>query len=162
MRSWRNIAVGLATAASLAGAAGAVLAQDANAGASAGHGHSRDPVAAADQRLARLKADLKITSAQEPAWSAYAEQIKQHAGEMQAMHGTMHDGTSGNTRPSAPERAERQAQFAKKQQEHLERLAVLTKDLYAVLTPEQKTLADQRLGGGRRIAMGGHGGGQHR
>jgi hypothetical protein len=156
MNGWRSIAIGLATTLALGGG-GAVLAHD----ASSGHGHSRDPVASADQRLARLKADLKITAAQEPAWNAYAEQIKQHAGEMQALHSTMHDGTSGNTRPSAPDRAERQAQFAKKQQEHLERLAVLTKDLYAVLTPEQKTLADQRLGGGRRFAMG-HGGGQHR
>lgn len=161
MNGWRSIAIGLATTLALGGVGSGVLAHDASSGASAGHGHSRDPVASADQRLARLKADLKITSAQEPAWNAYAEQIKQHAGEMQALHGTMHDGTSGNTRPSAPERAERQAQFAKKQQEHLERLAVLTKDLYAVLTPEQKTLADQRLGGGRRFAMG-HGGGQHR
>lgn len=161
MKSWRTIAVGLATVASLAAAAGAVQAHGGASGGASHGRHSADPAAAADQRLARLKADLKITSAQEPAWNAYAEQIKQHAGEMQALHGTMHDGTSGNTRPSAPERAERQAQFAKKQQEHLERLAVLTKDLYAVLTPEQKTLADQRLGGGRRFAMG-HGGGQHR
>ena len=160
MKSWRTIAVGLATVAAVGAAAGAVQAHGASGGASHGR-HSADPVASADQRLARLKADLKITSAQEPAWNAYAEQIKQHAGEMQALHGTMHDGTSGNTRPSAPERVERQAQFAKKQQEHLERLAVLTKDLYAVLTPEQKTLADQRLGGGRRFAMG-HGDAQHR
>jgi len=161
MKSWRSIAVGLATATALGAAAGAVQAHDGGSGAGFGGRHSGDPVAAADQRLARLKADLKITAAQEPAWNAYAEQIKQHAGEMQAQHGTMHDSNSGNTRPSAPERVERQAQAAKKQQEHLERLAVLTRDLYAVLTPEQKTLADQRLGGGRHFAMG-HGGGQHR
>jgi len=151
----------LATVAALGASAGAVQAHGASAGAGFGRGHSADPVAAADQRLTRLKSDLKITATQESAWNAYAEHVKQHAGEMQALHNTMHDSTSGTTRPSAPERIERQAQFAKKQQEHLERLAVLTKDLYAVLTPEQKTLADQRLGGGRRVAMG-HGGGQHR
>ena len=158
MKTWRNFAVGLAATLALGAAAGAVQAHGASGGASDGRGHG-DPVAAADQRLARLKADLKITAAQEPAWNAYAEQIKQHAGEMQAQHGTMHDSNSGNTRPSAPERVERQAQFAKQQQEYLERLAVRTKDLYATLTPEQKTLADQRLGGRRRVAMG-HGG-QH-
>ena len=150
MKSWRNIAVGLATVAALGATAGAVQAQGASAGA--GYGHSHDPVAAADQRLGRLKADLKITSAQESAWNAYAEQIKQHAGEMQALHNQMrqqHENASGSTRPSAPERVERQAQFAKQQGEYLERLAGLTKDLYAVLTPEQRTLADQRLGGGR-------------
>ena len=161
MKSWRSIAVGLATALALGAAAGAVQAHGASSGATYGRGHG-DPVAAADQRLARLKSDLKITAAQETPWNAYADQIKQHAGEMQALHNTMQNSASGNTRPTAPERAERQAQFAKQQQEHLERLAVLTKDLYAVLTPEQRTLADQRLGGGRRIAMGGHGGGQHR
>lgn len=159
MKSWRNIAVGLATTLALGAAASAVQAHGASGGASYGRGHSADPVAAADQRLARLKSDLKITAAQETAWNGYAEQIKQHAGEMQALHSTMQNSASGNTRPSAPERAERQAQFAKQQQEYLERLAVLTKDLYAVLTPEQRTLADQRLGGGRRFAMG-HGG-QH-
>jgi len=148
MKSWRNIAVGLATVAALGAAAGAVQAQGASPGA--GYGHSHDPVAAADKRLTRLKADLKITSAQEPAWNAYAEQVKQHAGEMQALHNQMRERASGNTRPSAPERVERQAQFAKQQGEYLERLAGLTKDLYAVLTPEQKTLADQRLGRGGR------------
>jgi hypothetical protein len=147
MKSWRNIAVGLATVAALGAAAGAVQAQGASAGA--GYGHSHDPVAAADKRLGRLKADLKITAAQEPAWNAYAAQVKQHAGDMQALHNQMREGASDNTRPSAPERVERQAQFAKQQQEYLERLALVTKDLYATLTPEQKTLADQRLGGGR-------------
>jgi periplasmic protein CpxP/Spy len=157
MKSWRNIAVGLTTAAALGAAAGAVQAHDASGGASYGRGHSGDPVAAADQRLTRLKSDLKITAAQEPAWNAYAGQIRQHAGEMK----TSHDIMGGNAPTSAPERIERQAAFAKQQQEHLERLAALTKDLYAVLTPEQKTLADQRLGGGRRVAMGGHGEGRH-
>ena len=150
MKSWRTLAVGLASVAALGAAVGAVHAQGAGPGTS--YGHSHDPVAAADQRLGRLKADLKITSAQEPAWNAYAEQIKQHAGEMQALHNQMrqqHENASGNTHPSAPERVERQAQFAKQQGEYLERLAGLTKDLYAVLTPEQRTLADQRLGRGR-------------
>ncbi|HXJ52558.1 MAG TPA: Spy/CpxP family protein refolding chaperone [Burkholderiales bacterium] len=147
MKSWRNIAVGLAAVAALGAAAGAVQAQ--GAGAGAGYGHSHDPIAAADKRLTRLKADLKITSAQEPAWNAYADQVKQHAGEMQALHSQMRQGASANTRPSAPERVERQAQFTKQQGEYLEKLAGLTKDLYATLTPEQKTLADQRLGGGR-------------
>jgi hypothetical protein len=151
MNTWRNIAVGLASVVALGAAAGAVQAQGASPGAS--YGHSHDPVAAADKRLTRLKADLKITSAQESAWNAYAEQIKQHAGEMLALHNQMRqqrESASGNTRPSAPERVERQAQFAKQQGEYLERLAGLTKDLYAVLTPEQRTLADQRLGRGGR------------
>jgi Spy/CpxP family protein refolding chaperone len=157
MKSWRNIAVGVASVLALGAGVATLPAHGASSEAGYGQGHSRDPVAAADKRLARLKSDLKITAAQEPAWDAYAQQIKQHAGEMQALHNTMRDSAAGNTRPSAPERVERQAQFAKKQQEHLERLAVLTKDLYATLTPEQKKLADQRLGGRRHFAMG-HGG----
>lgn len=147
MKTWRTLAVGLASVVALGAAAGAVQAQ--GAAPEASYGHSHDPVAAADKRLARLKTDLKITSAQEPAWNAYAEQIRQRAGEMQALHNQMREKASGNTRPSAPERVERQAQFAKQQGEYLERLAALTKDLYATLTPEQRTLADQRLGGGR-------------
>jgi hypothetical protein len=153
MKSWRNVAVGLATTLALGAVAVAGQAQGAT-GYGRAHG---DPIAAADQRLARLKSDLKITAAQETPWSAYAEQIKQHAGEMQALHNAMQNSASGNTRPTAPERVERQAQFAKQQQEYLEKLALVTKDLYATLTPEQKTLADQRLGGRRGFAMG-HGG----
>src|SRR5580765_4739705 len=122
MKSWRNIAVGLATATALGATTGAVQAHGGGSGAGFGGSHSGDPVAAADQRLARLKSDLKITAAQEPAWNAYAAQIKQHAGEMQALHNTMQNSAPGNTRPTAPERVERQAQFAKQQQEHLERL----------------------------------------
>src|SRR3954464_2674395 len=156
MKTWRNIAVGMATALALGAS---VVAGQAQGATGHGRGHG-DPVAAADQRLARLKSDLKITAAQETPWNAYAEQVKQHANEMQALHNTMHNSAPGNTRPTAPERVERQAQFAKQQQEYLEKLAVVTKDLYATLTPEQKTLADQRLGGGRRFAMG-HGS-QHR
>src|SRR5258707_13392458 len=120
MKSWRNIAVGLATTLALGAAAVAGPAQGA-AGYGRGHG---DPVAAADQRLARLKADLKITAAQETAWNAYAEQIKQHAGEMQAVHKTMQNSAAGTTHPNPPERAERPAQFAKQPQEYLERVAV--------------------------------------
>src|ERR1041384_5737862 len=126
MKSWRNIAVGLAAVAPLGAAAGAVQPQ--GAGAGAGYGHSHDPIAAADKRLTRLKADLKITSAQEPAWNAYAAQVKQNAGEMQAVHSQVRQGATANTRHLPRERVERQAKFAKQQGEYLEKLACPTKD----------------------------------
>ena len=48
------------------------------------HGHG-NPSAMADARLAYLKSELKITSGQETAWKAFADQAKQQAEAMQAL-----------------------------------------------------------------------------
>lgn len=107
-------------------------------------------VAAIEQRLAALKGELKITPEQEPAWNAYVDEAKRHASEMHAQRNAI----AANAPKTAPERAELRSQMAKKRQEHLEKAAALTRSLYDVLTPEQKALADQRLAGGRHLAMG--------
>jgi len=110
-----------------------------------------NPAAAADWRLAGLKADLKITAAQESAWAAFAGKAKQQAAAMQALMSTV----QGSAQASAPERLELRNQAMKKRQEQMEMGTAAFKDLYAVLTPEQKALADQRVGmrGGRGMAF---------
>jgi len=100
-------------------------------------------------RLASLKAELKITSDQEKAWAAFESQTQQQIASMQALHNQMqtqmHGPQSGAT--GADFAALREAMFKLRQANHEARTAVL-KDLYAVLTPEQKTIADQhRIGG---------------
>jgi len=109
-----------------------------------------NPAAAAEWRLSNLKSELKITAAQEPAWKAFADQSKQQAEAMQALMGT----AQGSAQASAPERLEQRNQFMKKRQEQMEKGAAAFKDLYAALSPEQKALADQRVGFGM---MGGRG-----
>lgn len=109
-----------------------------------------NPGAFADSRLAGLKAELKITAAQEPAWKVFADQAKQQAESMQALMAS----AQGSAQATAPERIELRSQFMKKRQEQMEKGAASFKDLYAVLSPEQKALADQGFGPGM---MGGRG-----
>jgi hypothetical protein len=116
------------------------------------HGHG-NPSAMADARNAYFKSELKITPAQEPAWKAYADQKKQQVEAMQALRTT----AQGSKQATAPERLELRNQIMKKRQEQVEKETSAFKDLYAVLNPEQKALADQRVGlgmmGGRGMAF---------
>ena len=109
-----------------------------------------NPVAAAEGRLASLKSELKITAAQESAWKVFADQSKQQAEAMQALMATV----QGSAQATAPERLDQRNQLMKKRQEQMEKGTAAFKELYAALTPEQKTLADQHVGFGR---MGGRG-----
>jgi len=109
-----------------------------------------NPGAMADARNAYLKNELKITPTQESAWKAFADQRKQQAEAMQAWRTTV----QGSAQATAPERLELHNQIMKKRQEQAEKAAAAFKELYAVLTPEQKALADQRVGFGM---MGGRG-----
>ena len=100
-------------------------------------------------RLAALKAELKITPEQEPAWNALADQSKQQFTAMQSLRDQMHSQMlSGQAGPGSQEFiATRDAMF-KLRQAGAEAQAAKLKDLYAVLTPEQKALADQHFLGG--------------
>jgi Spy/CpxP family protein refolding chaperone len=112
-----------------------------------------NPSAMADARNAYFKSELKITPAQESAWKAYADQRKQQVEAMQALRASV----QGSTAATAPERLELRNQIMKKRQELMEKGTAAFKDLYAVLTPEQKALADQRVGlgmtGGRGMGF---------
>jgi hypothetical protein len=114
-----------------------------------------EPGARAEQRLTRLKGELKLTGQQEPLWQAFAEQSKAQAGKgMQAMQSMQSD------KPvSAPER------MAQMQAMMKDRLAGMTSvhesfnRLYAALTPEQKATADKSFSMSERHQRGGGRGG---
>jgi Spy/CpxP family protein refolding chaperone len=114
-----------------------------------GHGPMAgvDPAAMADSRLSDLKAQLKINTSQESAWQTFATQAKAQAASMQAMRAQMQQDTG-----TAPERM---AQRTAAMQQRAAGMATMTDAfgaLYAVLTPEQKAIADQNVG-----MMGHHG-----
>ena len=100
-----------------------------------------NPSAMADARNAYFKSELNITPAQESAWKAYAEQRKQQVVAMQALRAS----AQGSAQATAPERLELRNQMMKKRQEQMEKGTTAFKELYAVLSPEQKALADQRV-----------------
>ncbi|MDP3761447.1 MAG: Spy/CpxP family protein refolding chaperone [Ramlibacter sp.] len=115
-----------------------------------------DMTAAASARMAQLKAELKITSAQETAWKAYEAAVTQQAAAMQAMRtqmqSLMHNAQPGTTAPDWA--AQRDAMFKQReagQQAH----TAAVKALYSVLTPEQRAIADRDMGPMGGYRMGG-------
>jgi periplasmic protein CpxP/Spy len=120
-------------------------------GGGPGMGNGYDMGAAAAGRLAAFKVQLKITSAQEPAWKAYETVVTQQAQAMEKLRDQFHAQWQ-NAKPgeAAPDfAAQRQAMFAQRQA-NWEAQHKAMQDLYAVLTPEQQSLVTGGWGGGRR------------
>ena len=109
------------------------------------HGMGKmDPVrmqAMADRRQARLKALLKLTPAQEGAWTTFAAAIKVPA-EMMAKRPDF----SELAKLPTPERIDKMqalhAQHASEMNAVMEKRGAATKVFYATLTPEQQKVFD--------------------
>jgi hypothetical protein len=113
-----------------------------------------DPGARAEQHLARLHADLKLTAAQEPLWQAFAEKAKAEAGKgMQAMRDN-----AQNLSLSAPDRMARMTEIMKQRVAAMESIHDSFKQLYDGLTPEQRRVADIHAA---RMGNMGHMGSHH-
>jgi Spy/CpxP family protein refolding chaperone len=112
-------------------------------GAAAGVG----PVARMEQRLSFLKNELKIAPEQEPAWNAYAEQAKTQATTMEAFHAQ-----PAAAAQTPAERMEQRAERMNLRAKQITAMSASVKELYAVLTPEQKAVADLHFGG-RRLSQ---------
>jgi Spy/CpxP family protein refolding chaperone len=108
-----------------------------------GHGPMAgvDPSVMAESHLNDLKAQLKITSTQESAWLAFAAEAKQQAASMHVMRAQMEQETG-----TAPERMARHAGAMQQRAAGMAAMSTAFSALYAVLTPEQKAIADQDLG----------------
>ncbi len=111
-------------------------------GMGAGHGPMAgvDPATMIDSHLDNLKAQLKITAAQEAAWQMFTTAAKQQATGMRAMHTQMQQGTG-----TAPERLAERATEMQQRAAGMTKVADALKELYAALTPEQRTIVDQHF-----------------
>lgn len=95
-------------------------------------------------RLAQLKAQLKITAAQEPAWNAFAA-------AMQAMRPQLPEASPAKTQAGkgqlmpAPERFEQMAERAAQRAGRARDLANAMKKLYEELTPVQRAIVDTHM-----------------
>ncbi|MBY0577022.1 MAG: Spy/CpxP family protein refolding chaperone [Gallionellaceae bacterium] len=101
-----------------------------------------------DSKLAEMKKILKIGSAQEGAWTTFAKIMKQQKTEMMsAMQEKMQQRTS-KVQPAqaAPDRIGERIQFMKQRVAGMETAAAAMKQLYAILTPQQKEILDARFG----------------
>lgn len=126
-----------------------------------GPGGWSNPAAAVEGHLAALKVELKVTPDQDAAWQAFTAKARQQAEGMIARRTAMTGQAAGATQ-SAPERLARRTDFMKSAAANMETMSTAVQDLYAVLTPEQKAIADRQLvrgpmGGGGRGFGGGRG-----
>lgn len=133
----------------------------------------------AEKRLADLKAKLKITAAQEGAWTTFATAMKPPAGGAMGMR---HDAAqhAEMQKLTTPERIEKMRAMRQSHQTQMnaemDKRADATKAFYATLSAEQKAVFDAvgmqggHLGhgehrgmmGGHHSGMGGDKGGDHR
>jgi hypothetical protein len=95
-----------------------------------------------DGRLAFLKTELKITPEQESQWNDYAAAVKDNAKTIGERCTAMMAQSNEKT-PSLPERLDAQEQFMMTRLDALRAVGKALKPLYAVLSDEQKQLADQ-------------------
>ena len=93
-------------------------------------------------RIAFLKTELKITDAQTPQWNTFADVLRANAKTHQAMHEQM---AKGGMPSSWLERLAFQQKVMSTRLDGLKALETAAKPLYAVLTDDQKKLADQLL-----------------
>lgn len=94
-------------------------------------------------RLAYLKGELEITDAQTEAWNGYAEAIGARIDLMQGMRQGMFEAMQSGT---AIERMTTRIAGMEAMLEAMKALKPATEKLYAVLTDEQKKVADQLIG----------------
>lgn len=100
-----------------------------------------------DSHLATMKKELNIGSEQEEAWSAFAKTIKQQKTEMMsAMQARMQQSSSVQPVQSAPDRIIERTRFMKQRVAGMETVASAMKQLYSVLTLEQKKVLDGHFG----------------
>ncbi len=114
------------------------------------------PVMMSAQTLTQIKTQLAIKPEQESAWQAFAVKAAEQAGLMQAGHAQHHQAVE--TKAAAPDVM---AQHVGQMTQHLagmQAVSAALKDLYAVLTPEQRSIADQSFG---HMGPRGHGRGMH-
>lgn len=94
--------------------------------------------------LAFLKAELHITDAQAPQWTAFADAMRNQATAMQAAMQAM---PLPGGPVAAPDRMERHVAVLSARLDAMKAILAATKPLYAVLSDEQKKTADELMAG---------------
>lgn len=100
------------------------------------------------QRMERLKAELKITAAQEPAWKAY---VARTTHEPRQPAGAVEDWSKLTT----PQRLEKMQALHNERNAEMAKRIDATKSFYAQLSPEQQKTFDAQGGGLRHAGMKG-------
>ena len=110
-----------------------------------------------DKRHAALKVQLKLTAAQEPAWTAFVEAHKPTP-SMVSMMAAMPDMAKLTTPERIDKMKELRAQHLGEMTAAMDKRGEATKAFYAVLTPDQKKVFDTQAMMGQGRGYGHHGG----
>lgn len=97
-----------------------------------------------EKNLADLKSQLVITPEQETAWKAFSTKVSEQVASMQSAREQQWNSAGTETTPQA-----RMASRIGLMTQHLAGMQVVSgamQDVYAVLTPEQRSTADQAFG----------------
>ena len=101
-----------------------------------------DSTERAEKHLGELKAALKLTKDQEPAWQTFSDQVKAQAKSMASMHDKKKEGMKDMPQ-SAPEKMAVMSSMMKDRAQSMSTMADNAKTFYATLTPEQKVAFDK-------------------
>jgi hypothetical protein len=99
-------------------------------------------------QIAFLKTELKITPAQETAWSTFADALRAYATQMNGNHDTMAQQRRDEAKP-LPETLSFRIQMMEMHLASLKGYQEAVAKLYGTLSDEQKKTADDLLGMGR-------------
>jgi len=100
-----------------------------------------NPMNYSGEQLANIKGALGITADQEAVWNGYQEAARNAAQLMSSHYQRMHGGRAGVD-------TQEHLNMMQEGVQQMQELATATQDLYAALTPQQKTTADQWIGSG--------------
>ncbi len=121
-------------------------------GAALAHGHGMDhgmmgaggklcdPAARVDEHLASLKDRLKLKSQQTDAWQSFETAVRAQAQGMAQARAS-----KGRTAETGTDAMEARIAFMEQRLAGMKTVLKARNDLYAVLTPEQKTVADKLM-----------------
>lgn len=92
-----------------------------------------------EKRIADLHSQLKITSAEQPQWDAFAQTMRDNA---TATDQAFHDRAQKLSAQNADDSMKSYAALAQMHADNMQKLASSFSALYAVLSPDQKEIAD--------------------
>jgi hypothetical protein len=94
-------------------------------------------------QLAFFRAELRITDAQIPQWTAFADAVRSQA---ERLRGATQQAMGGGTGPGpAPQQMERRIAFLTAQLEAMRAVSAAAAPLYATLSEEQRRTADELM-----------------
>lgn len=103
--------------------------------------HQHDGAAGFDKHMAKLHDDLKLTSAQETAWTEFSNKIKPVKMDNAGMESRHQDWKNMNT----PDRLDKMLDSMKSRETKMGEHAAAVRTFYATLTPDQQKIFDRRF-----------------